>query len=64
MMMERREHLTVEGLQAILNIRATLNTGVTPVLKEAFPLAPRGNSVPVPRPMMEKRSKISTLHPQ
>jgi len=59
MMMERREHLTVEGLQAIINIRATLNKGLTPVLKEAFP-----NSVPVPRPMMVKRSKISTLHPQ
>ena len=37
MMMERREHLTVEGLQAIINIRATLNKGLTPTLKEAFP---------------------------
>ena len=58
MMMERREHLTVEGLQAIINIRATLNKGLTPTLKEAFP-----NSVPVSRPTVEN-PKISTLHPQ
>jgi hypothetical protein len=56
--MERREHLTVEGLQAIVNIRATLNKGLTLILKEAFP-----NSVPVPRPMVEN-TQISTLHPQ
>jgi hypothetical protein len=59
MMMERGEHLTVEGLQAIINIRATLNKGLTPVLKEAFP-----NSVPVPRPVMEESFEKSTLHPQ
>lgn len=37
MMMKRGEHLTVEGLQKIINIRATTNRGLTPALKEAFP---------------------------
>jgi len=47
MMMKRREHLTASGLQKIINIRATINRGLTPVLKEAFP-----NSVAVPRPQL------------
>jgi hypothetical protein len=47
MMMKRGEHLTVEGLKKIINIRATLNKGLTPALKEAFP-----NSVAVPRPQL------------
>jgi hypothetical protein len=47
MMMKRREHLTALGLQKIINIRATLNRGLTPALKEAFP-----NSVAVPRPQL------------
>ena len=33
MMMKQGEHLTAEGLQTIINIRATLNKGLTPVLK-------------------------------
>ncbi len=52
MMMKRGEHLTVEGLQKIINIRATINKGLSPVLKEAFP-----NSVAVPRP------QLPHLHP-
>jgi hypothetical protein len=48
MMMQRREHLTSEGIQTIINIRATLNRGLTPELKEAFP-----NSIPVPRLLVE-----------
>jgi hypothetical protein len=47
MMMKRGEHLTALGLQKIINIRATLNKGLTPALKEAFP-----NSVAVPRPQL------------
>lgn len=42
--MQRGEYLTVEGLQHIVNIRASLNKGVRPALLEAFP-----NSVPVSR---------------
>ena len=47
MMMQRKEHLTNVGLQAIINIRATLNKGLTQGLKEAFP-----ESVAVPRPVV------------
>jgi len=45
--MNRKENLTAEGLQAIINIRATLNWGLSTVLKQAFP-----NIVPVPRPLV------------
>lgn len=43
--MSEKGHLTNAGLQAIVNIRATLNQGLTPVLKDAFP-----NATPVARP--------------
>lgn len=55
MMMKRREHLTVSGLQKIINIRATLNRGLTPALKEAFP-----NSVAVPRPQLPNLHSAQT----
>jgi hypothetical protein len=45
MMMQKGEHLTVEGIQKIINIRASINKGLSPLLKEAFP-----NSVAVTRP--------------
>jgi len=47
MIMQRKEHLTVEGLQKIINIRASLNRGLTPLLTEAFP-----NTVALPRPLL------------
>ena len=47
MMMQRGEHLTAEGLQKIINIRASLNRGLTPLLLEAFP-----NTVALPRPLL------------
>lgn len=37
MMKQRKEHLTNEGIQEIVNIRATLNRGLSDVLKAAFP---------------------------
>ena len=37
MIMQRGEHLTIEGIQKIVNIRASLNKGLTTVLKTAFP---------------------------
>lgn len=37
MIMQRGEHLTVSGLEAIISIRATLNKGLTSSLIEAFP---------------------------
>ena len=33
MIMQRGEHLTIEGIQKIVNIRAYLNKGLTTVLK-------------------------------
>ena len=38
MMMSRGEHLTAKGIQTIVNIRASLNLGLTEALKEAFPM--------------------------
>ena len=48
--MKRGEHLTTEGLQDIINLKATLNKGLTPLLQEAFP-----ECIPVPRSLMENR---------
>ena len=57
MMMQRGEHLTNEGLQKIINIRASLNKGLSLLLKEAFPA-----SVAVPRPPLPLDN--TKLHPQ
>lgn len=46
--MKDGEHLTKEGLQAIVNIRATINLGLSEDLKAAFP-----NTIPEPRPLIE-----------
>nr|YP_007507052.1 endonuclease-like protein [Ceratocystis cacaofunesta]YP_009704191.1 endonuclease-like protein [Ceratocystis fimbriata]YP_009710343.1 endonuclease-like protein [Ceratocystis albifundus]AFO38107.1 endonuclease-like protein [Ceratocystis cacaofunesta]QEN73754.1 endonuclease-like protein [Ceratocystis fimbriata]QFX74845.1 endonuclease-like protein [Ceratocystis albifundus] len=35
--MLNKEHVTIEGIQKIVNIRASLNTGLSESLKEAFP---------------------------
>ena len=45
--MLQKDHLTKEGVEAIINIRSAMNLGLTPILKEAFPL-----SVPVQRPIV------------
>ncbi len=45
--MERKEHLTNEGLQKIVAIRASMNNGLTAALAEAFP-----NVTPVSRPLV------------
>ena len=44
----RKEHLTLEGLQQIVNIRASINNGLSPKLKEAFP-----ETIPVHRPIVK-----------
>jgi hypothetical protein len=43
-----KEHLTLQGLQKIVNIRATLNFGLSKELQLMFP-----ETVPVPRPLRE-----------
>ena len=57
MIMKSGEHLTKEGFQKIINIRASLNKGLTTSLKEAFP-----DSIPFPRPLRPINNL--KLHPQ
>ena len=45
------EHLSAKGLQEIVNIRASINLGLSDSLKAIFP-----NTVPVPRPLIENIS--------
>jgi hypothetical protein len=35
--MNAKEHLTLSGLQKIVNLKASLNNGLSKSLKEAFP---------------------------
>lgn len=53
MIMKKGEHLTSEGLKAIMNIRASINRGLTPTLKEAFP-----DYVPVHRPLVDAQKLL------
>jgi hypothetical protein len=46
-LINRKEHLTTVGLQQIINIRASINKGLSPELKAAFP-----NTIPVLRPLV------------
>ena len=50
----RSLHLTSEGLQEVVNIRASINTGLTDTLKKAFPL-----TKPIDRPVLENKEDIS-----
>ena len=47
MMMQRKEHITQEGLLSILRMRASLNLGLSEALKIAFP-----NIIPALRPIV------------
>jgi hypothetical protein len=44
---EKKEHLTLEGLSKIISIRASMNKGLTDILKSNFP-----NITPVERPII------------
>ena len=46
--MKRKEHLTIDGLQAIVAMRASMNWGLSEKLVEGFP-----DVVPVERPLVE-----------
>lgn len=54
--MDSYKHLTEEGLQEIINNKASLNLGLSDRLKVAFP-----NTTPVPRPLFDN---LEVLHPQ
>jgi hypothetical protein len=47
-LISNKEHLTIDGLRKIVALRASINKGLTPKLKESFP-----NIIPVPRPQVE-----------
>lgn len=47
MIMKNKEHLTEEGLKAIIDIKASLNRGLSEELKAIFP-----NTIPVKRPVV------------
>jgi hypothetical protein len=49
----RREHLKIEGIQEILNLKASLNLGLSEADHEAFP-----ETRPVARPLVEPSSQI------
>jgi len=44
----RKQHLSFEGLQQIVNLRASINNGLSQKLKEAFP-----DTIPVQRPIVK-----------
>jgi hypothetical protein len=47
-LIKNKDHLTHEGLQEIINIRAAMNLGLTDTLKSDFI-----NTVPVERPVIK-----------
>ena len=47
--LNKKEHLTLEGIQKIVNLKAFMNKGLTDVLIQAFP-----DTKPVPRPVIDK----------
>lgn len=48
-LMQNKEHLTSKGLQKILDIRASINNGITDLIQTNFP-----KTKAVPRPLVEK----------
>ena len=48
LLIKNKEHLTIEGIQKIVNLRASINLGGSESLKKSFP-----NTVPVERPVIE-----------
>lgn len=48
--MKNKEHLTPGGLQKILDIRASINNGITNSIQTNFP-----NTKAVSKPLVEKR---------
>lgn len=52
-LMIKKEHRTMEGFAQIVNIKGSLNKGLSQKLKEAFP-----NYSPVPKPCLQSREII------
>jgi len=57
LLMLNKEHSTLEGIQKTVNLRASLNTGLSKDLKEAFPIT-------IPATLnLESSIKNNNLHP-
>jgi len=54
-LINKKEHLTKQGIEKIISIRASLNKGLTPLLAEYFP-----NLVPVKRPITEFKGSLDS----
>lgn len=52
-----KAHLTCEGLQFIVNLRASLNKGLSPELSQAFP-----KTIPAPRHLV-KANELENIEP-
>ena len=48
-LINQKEHLTLEGIQKIVSLKASMNKGLIYALKQAFP-----NTMPIPRPVIDK----------
>lgn len=60
LLMAGGEHLKSKGLQSIINIKASLNLGLSEILKAAFP-----NTIPEIRPLIFKnKQKVEIPHPE
>lgn len=57
-LMEQKEHLTMEGLEKIVAIKASLNNGLSAELKAAFP-----EIIPVPRPSVVWATALENKDP-
>lgn len=51
MLISKKEHLTLKGIQKIITLRATINEGLTHELKIEYP-----NIIPISRPKLENQS--------
>lgn len=47
-LIENKDHLTIDGLNQIVNLKASINLGLSDMLKSEFP-----NHIPVIRPIIE-----------
>jgi hypothetical protein len=52
-LMNRQEHLTLEGLNKVVAIKASINKGLSSELKKAFP-----DIIPAPIPLIESTENI------
>ena len=55
-LIEKKQHLTKEGLLELVGIKATLNWGLSEILKQSFP-----NIIPVTRPVV-KSTEINDIY--